>query len=111
MCEPIQKSTTFHDGLREIKVKTIMPDEVDENCNATWKERIERNPDILFGKPVIKGTRLAVDLIIDLLSWGWSESDILENYPGVTREDIKACLSYAGAALRRCCSLSVEPIQ
>jgi uncharacterized protein (DUF433 family) len=88
-----------------------MPDEVDENSNAAWKERIERNPDILFGKPVIKGTRLAVDLIIDLLSWGWSESDILENYPGVTHEDIKACLSYAGAALRRCCSLSVEPIQ
>jgi|GEM_PF-1326217 len=111
MCEPIQKSTAFHHSLRETKAKTTMPDEVDENSNAAWKERIERNPDILFGKPVIKGTRLAVDLIIDLLSWGWSESDILENYPGVTREDIKACLSYAGAALRRCCSLSVEPIQ
>ena len=93
MCESISKKT------------------IGEEAHAVWKDRIERNPNILFGKPVVKGTRLAVDLIIDLLSWGWSESDIMENYPGLTRDDIRACLDYAGATLRRCFSLSNEPIQ
>ncbi len=54
----------------------------------------------LVGKPVIKGTRLAVEFIIDLLAQGWSEAEILRNYPGITQEDIKACLSYAAAVLQ-----------
>lgn len=111
MCEHIPKKATLQDAYQEEEAATRMSNEVEEDTNAAWKERIERNPNILFGKPVIKGTRLAVDLIIDLLSWGWSESDILENYPGVTREDIRACLSYASTALRRCFSLSNEFIQ
>lgn len=65
-----------------------------------WQERITIDPDILVGKPVIKGTRLAVEFIIDLLAQGWSEADILRNYPGLTPQDIQACLSYAGAVLR-----------
>jgi len=65
-----------------------------------WQERIIIDPDILVGKPVVKGTRLAVEFIIDLLAQGWSETDILRNYPGLTREDIQACLSYASAVLR-----------
>jgi len=65
-----------------------------------WRDRIIVNPDILVGKPVIKGTRLAVEFIIDLLAQGWNEKDILENYPGVTHEDIAACLSYAGEVLK-----------
>ncbi|MBW1752096.1 MAG: DUF433 domain-containing protein [Deltaproteobacteria bacterium] len=65
-----------------------------------WKDRIVVNPDVLLGKPVIRGTRLAVEFIIDLLAQGWSEQDIMENYPGVTHEDIAACLSYAGEVLR-----------
>ncbi len=44
---------------------------------------------ILVGKPVIKGARLAVELIIDLLAQGWSEAEILDNYPGLKREDIR----------------------
>lgn len=111
MCEPIPKKTIPQGAYREEEATTQMSNELDEDANAAWKERIERNPNILFGKPVVKGTRLAVDLIIDLLSWGWSESDILENYPGLTREDIRACLSYASAALRRCFSLSNESVQ
>ena len=51
-------------------------------------ERIGFDEDILTGKPVIKGTRLAVEFIIDLLAHGWSEEDILENYPNIAREDI-----------------------
>ncbi len=64
-----------------------------------WQERIIVDPGILVGKPVIKGTRLAVEFIIDLLAQGWPESEILRNYPGLTREDIPACLQYASALL------------
>ena len=64
-----------------------------------WRERITVDPGVLMGKPVIRGTRLAVEFIIDLLSQGWSEEDILRNYPGVTVEDIRACLRYAQEVL------------
>jgi uncharacterized protein (DUF433 family) len=65
-----------------------------------WQERIVTDPDILVGKPVVRGTRLAVEFIIDLLAQGWSKSEILGNYPGLTQEDIQACLFYASDALR-----------
>jgi uncharacterized protein (DUF433 family) len=65
-----------------------------------WQERIAVDPEILTGKPVIKGTRLAVDFILDLLAQGWSEEEIITNYPGVTREDIRACLHYASVTLK-----------
>lgn len=58
-------------------------------------ERIVIDPNILAGKPVIRGTRLAVEFILELLAAGQSESEIVANYPGVTREDVLACLSYA----------------
>jgi uncharacterized protein (DUF433 family) len=75
---------------------------IDEEENlALWRDRIKIDPSVLVGLPAIKGTRLGVDLILDLLAWGWSESEILENYPNITREDIKACLSFASAMLRR----------
>ena len=64
-----------------------------------WKERIALDPKVLVGKPVIKGTRLAVEFIIDLLAQGWSETEILGNYPGLTHEDICACLGYASDIL------------
>jgi uncharacterized protein (DUF433 family) len=62
----------------------------------TSRDRIVIDPEVPVGKPVIKGTRLAVDFIIDLLAQGWSEEDILKNYPGLTHADIRACLGYAG---------------
>jgi uncharacterized protein (DUF433 family) len=64
-----------------------------------WRDRIMIDPEVLVGKPVIKGTRLAVEFIVGLLAQGWSEADILQNYPGLTREDILASLSYASDAL------------
>jgi len=64
-----------------------------------WQDRIELNPEVLAGKPVVKGTRLAVEFIVDLLAQGWAEDAIVDNYPGLTRDDIKACLAYASAAL------------
>ena len=60
-----------------------------------WPERIIVDPEILAGKPVIRGTRIAVELILELLASGQPEHEILANYPGLTRDDILACLSYA----------------
>jgi uncharacterized protein (DUF433 family) len=65
-----------------------------------WQDRIVVDPDVLVGKPVVKGTRLSIEFIIDLLAQGWTETDILQNYPGLTRNDILACLAYASARLR-----------
>ena len=62
--------------------------------------RISLDPAVLAGKPVIRGTSLAVDLIIGLLAQGWSDSDILRNYPGLSRADIGACLQYASEVLQ-----------
>ncbi len=58
-------------------------------------ERIIVDPEILAGKPVIRGTRLAVEFILELMAAGQREDEILANYPGLTREDILACLAYA----------------
>ncbi len=58
-------------------------------------DRITLDPSVLAGKPVIRGTRLSVEHIIGLLAEGWTEADILRNYPGLAREDIAACLTYA----------------
>ena len=60
-----------------------------------WPERITVDPEILAGKPIIRGTRIAGELMLQLLAAGQSENEILANYPGLTREDILACLSYA----------------
>ncbi len=66
----------------------------------TWETRITIDPAVLAGKPVIRNTRLSVDFIIGLLGDGWSESDILRNYPGVAHDDIIACLRYASEILK-----------
>ncbi len=66
----------------------------------TLAKRIVCDVNILIGKPVIRGTRLAVELIIDLLAHGWSEAEILENYPHIVQEDIRACLAYASAVFK-----------
>ena len=65
-----------------------------------WEKRIAVDPEVLAGKPLVKGTRLAVEFIIELLAEAWTEADILRNYPGLTREDIQACLAYATARLQ-----------
>ena len=65
-----------------------------------WQTRIVGDPAILVGKPVIRGTRLAVEFIIELLAEGWSETEILRNYHGITHADIQACLAYAGNILK-----------
>ena len=64
------------------------------------QERIEINPTILVGKPVIRGTRLAVEFILDLMAEGWTTEQILENYPSLVIEDLQAVLRYAADSIK-----------
>ena len=66
----------------------------------TWRERIIVDPKILVGKPVIKGTRIAVELVIDLLARGYTQDQIIAQYDHITTADIQACLAYASETLR-----------
>ncbi len=59
-----------------------------------WKERIERNPLILGGKPIVKGTRISVELIAGRLEGGETEEEIIHSYPHIALEDIEACRQY-----------------
>ena len=67
---------------------------------SDWRDRIVMNPDILVGKPTIKGTRISVELILGWLGSGWGVDDVLENYPHITREDVLAALSFAAEFMR-----------
>jgi uncharacterized protein (DUF433 family) len=62
-------------------------------------ERITLNPRIMVGKPVIRGTRLTVEYILGLLAHGATETEILQEYAGLTQEDIQACLLFAAQSL------------
>jgi len=59
-----------------------------------WTKYIDSDPEILVGKPIVKGTRLSVEFICELLSEGWSIEKILENYPQLTKEKIQAVFAY-----------------
>ena len=65
-----------------------------------WRSRIVANPDVLVGKPVIKGTRISVELVMDLLTAGYTPTQIIEQYDHLTVEDIHACLAYATDVVR-----------
>ena len=65
-----------------------------------WRERIETNQKILVGKPIIKGTRISIDFILELLAQGWTYEQILKNYPQLKKEDISAALEYSAHALK-----------
>lgn len=59
-----------------------------------WKERIISDKNVLMGKPVIKGTRISIEFILDRLANGWSEEMILQSYPLLTKKDLLAVFSY-----------------
>ncbi|MCC6327665.1 MAG: DUF433 domain-containing protein [Acidobacteria bacterium] len=69
--------------------------------NDALLKRIALNPNVLTGKPVIKGTRLSVEFILNLLAHGATTTEILDEYQGLTVEDIQACLLFAGESLSR----------
>jgi uncharacterized protein (DUF433 family) len=66
-----------------------------------WHHRIVVNPKVLVGKPVIKGTRIAVEFLMELLANGWTHEQILKNYPHLTEEDIQAALHYATEVVKQ----------
>lgn len=65
----------------------------------SWQDLIVVDPKVLLGKPVVKGSRISVELVIDLLAAGWTQEQILDSYPNLTVEDIRACLAYASELL------------
>ncbi len=65
-----------------------------------WKNRIVIDPGVLTGKPVIKGTRIAVEFVVDLLGRGWTTEQILREYDHLTAVDIQACLAYSADILK-----------
>ena len=60
-----------------------------------WHIYIHSNPNILSGKPVVKGTRLSVEFILSLLANGWTEEQLFESYPGLTEDALHAIFAYA----------------
>ena len=66
---------------------------------VNWQERISIDPNVCFGKPCIKGTRIWVSLIVDNLAAGATEAEILEAYPSLERQDIQAALAFADAGI------------
>ena len=67
---------------------------------ADWKERISINPRVCHGKACIRGTRIMVTIILDYLADGMAREEIIEDYPGLTPEDIDAALAYAAELAR-----------
>jgi uncharacterized protein (DUF433 family) len=65
-----------------------------------WRKYIIADNDILLGKPTLKGTRLSVEHIIGLLAQGWTEQQILENYPRINQESLQAVFSYIQECLK-----------
>jgi uncharacterized protein (DUF433 family) len=79
--------------------------------NGDPKQRISINPNVACGKPVIRGTRLTVEFILDLLADGATTAEILDEYKGLTQADVQACIRFAREALDRSTvlPLTVEP--
>lgn len=64
-----------------------------------WQEYIHSDPDILIGKPVVKGTRLSIDFILRLFGNGWTMSQVLESYPQLTLDSLQAVFAFAAESL------------
>jgi uncharacterized protein (DUF433 family) len=65
-----------------------------------WKDKIVTDPEVCGGRPRLKGTRLTVEFLLGLKAAGWSEPQIIENYPHITHEDLKAVFAYAQAIIQ-----------
>ena len=76
-----------------------------------WKERISSKPDVLAGKPVIVGTCISVELLLDCLASGWSISQVVEEYPYIAPEDVLAALAFSADVLRRKPYITVSEVE
>lgn len=72
-----------------------------EGRQMDWRDRITSDPEILLGKPVVKGTRISVELILGWLANGWNFDNIIEAYPHITRDDILAALAMREHPVRK----------
>lgn len=66
----------------------------------SWQEYIHTDPDVLAGKPVIRNTRLAVDFLLSLFAAGWTQEQVLQSYPGLTPDALRAAFAFAADAMR-----------
>jgi uncharacterized protein (DUF433 family) len=85
------KGATISMSPHAVTGGTMLPD---------WRLYIHADPDILAGKPVIKGTRLAVEFVLELFAAGWSMEAILESYPSLTPEALQAVFAYSAEVTR-----------
>jgi uncharacterized protein (DUF433 family) len=67
---------------------------------VNWQERIISDKSVLLGKPTVKGTRISIEFILERLADGWTEQQLLKNYPGLTKADLQAVFSYASDCLK-----------
>lgn len=65
-----------------------------------WKSRIVAQPDVMLGKPCIRGTRVSVEWVLDRLSAGWDITTLIEAYPNLSVEDVQAALAFAAEVMR-----------
>ena len=65
-----------------------------------WQDRITIDNEVLAGKPIIKGTRISVELVLDMLARGWNDQQIIRQYDHLAPEDIRACIAYASEMLK-----------
>lgn len=76
-----------------------------------WKQHIVVDSTILLGKPIIKGTRISVELILDRLADGWSIGDIVASYPGIRQEDVQAALAFAAELFKEETFVAIDKAQ
>jgi uncharacterized protein (DUF433 family) len=74
-----------------------------------WHDHVTVDPRILVGKPVVKGTRISVEMVIDLLAAGWTQQQILDSYPSLRLDHVRACLAYASEILHSEKVFPLEP--
>ena len=60
-----------------------------------WRDHIEVNPQVMGGKPVIRGTRITVEVVLEWLAAGWTEAEVFENYPRLTPDSLKAVFAFS----------------
>jgi uncharacterized protein (DUF433 family) len=70
------------------------------NFDMDWHQHIHSHPEVLVGKPVVRGSRLSVDFILSLFAQGWTEQQILENHPTLNAESIRAVFAFAAECTR-----------
>jgi uncharacterized protein (DUF433 family) len=89
----------------------VEPARVPESTCMRASHRVEVNPKIMMGKPVIRGTRITVELILRKLSEGATEGDLLDAYPRLTRADIRAAVTFAADTIAHEETLTIDPIR